>query len=430
MFVIMSATSAQPGSPPPLAGERLAFTGTLASMTHKEAQTRAVECGGTATEHVSRQTTMLVVGEEGWPLEPDGKPSVKLQQVERWRNEGLPIRVVKESDWLTFVGLDGHRREMQRLYTPAMLSQLLGLSVHEIRRWERRGLIRPVSRIHRLPYFDFQEVTGARRLAELLAAGVSVGEIQNSLAALRTVLGDVERPLAQLQILARDRHLVYRDAQGRLKTARGQRLFDFEGPADEAPASGDGPTATLPLPTPDRSRWKAADWCDHGRELTDAGNLAAAVEAYRMSLIDEHDAPEVHFHLAESLYRLDNLQGALERYHVAVELDPQYVEAWTQLGCLHAQLGEPDAAVVALKIALDVHPNCPDAHLHLAETLHQLGKTADAIPHWRTYLKFDTRGPWAEAARRRLEEAGDSRAEDRATDRAAEDRATEERRPE
>ena len=58
---------------PALAGERVAFTGTLASMTHRESHiTRVVEHGGNAGEHVSRQTTMLVIGEEGWPLEPDG----------------------------------------------------------------------------------------------------------------------------------------------------------------------------------------------------------------------------------------------------------------------------------------------------------------------------------------------------------------------
>src|SRR5258708_825738 len=76
-----------------LAGERLAFTGTLASMTHKEAHLRAVEAGGVATEHVSRQTTMLVIGEEGWPLEADGQPSVKLQHAERLRAEGLDLRI-------------------------------------------------------------------------------------------------------------------------------------------------------------------------------------------------------------------------------------------------------------------------------------------------------------------------------------------------
>src|SRR5262245_66422216 len=89
--LLMDSTPSQPRLPqsPPLAGERLAFTGTLASMTHKDAHARTAECGGSAAEHVSRQTTMLVIGEEGWPLEEDGSPSVKLQHVERLRTEGL-----------------------------------------------------------------------------------------------------------------------------------------------------------------------------------------------------------------------------------------------------------------------------------------------------------------------------------------------------
>ena len=68
-------------SSPCLQGERLSFTGTLASMTHKQAHELVVEHGGEATRHVSKQTSMLVVGEEGWPLEDDGHPSQKLQQI-------------------------------------------------------------------------------------------------------------------------------------------------------------------------------------------------------------------------------------------------------------------------------------------------------------------------------------------------------------
>src|SRR5579864_2514997 len=96
-------------SSPVLAGEHVSFTGTLASMTHKEAHARVVECGGTAAEHVSRQSTMLVIGEEGWPLEADGKPSVKLQHAQKLNAEGLDIRIVNESEWLGFVELDGWR---------------------------------------------------------------------------------------------------------------------------------------------------------------------------------------------------------------------------------------------------------------------------------------------------------------------------------
>lgn len=390
---------------PPLAGERVAFTGTLASMTHRDAHARVVENGGVAGEHVSRQTSMLVIGEEGWPLEPDGKPSVKLQYAERLNAEGLDIRIVRESEWLGFVGLDGRRGELHRRCTPAMLSQMLDISVHEIRRWERSGLIKAVAHVCRLPFFDFQEVAGARRLADLVDAGVPVREIQASLARLESVMGVGSRPLAQLDILAADKHLLYRDAEGRLKTTAGQRLFDFDGPPPaDAPV---GETISLPVrEVPSRDDWTARDWFEEGRRLADAGELAPAIESFRMSLLDDHDAPEVQFHLAEAQYRQGNVHAALERYHVATELDHNYLEAWTQIGCLLAELDRLAEAIDAFDVAIDIHPDYPDAHLHKAESLHQAGRTAEAVPHWQKYLEFDQTGPWAEAARKRLEEAG------------------------
>jgi tetratricopeptide (TPR) repeat protein len=266
------------------------------------------------------------------------------------------------------------------------------------------GLIKAVAHVCRLPFFDFQEVAGARRLAELVDAGVPVREIQSSLARLEAVIGVGSRPLAQLDILAADKHLLYRDAQGRLKTAAGQRLFDFDGPLPAAVPVDE----SIPLPTPEapsRQNWTSHDWFDEGRRLADEGSLAPAIEAFRMSLMGEHDAPEVHFHLAEALYREGNPNAALERYHVAAELDRNYLEAWTQIGCLLAELGQFVQAIDAFSIAIDIHPDYPDAHLHKAESLHQAGRTAEAVPHWQKYLEFDQTGPWAESARQRLEEA-------------------------
>jgi tetratricopeptide (TPR) repeat protein len=286
-----------------------------------------------------------------------------------------------------------------------MLSQILGLPVHTIRRWERMGLIKAVSHVGRLPFFDFQEVASARRLAELVGAGVPVREIQNSLAQLEIVVGAGARPLAQLEVLASDRHLVYRDECGRLKTASGQRVFDFAGPAPEK--RGDDKALLHPAALlPDRSHWTSHDWFEEGRRLADEGELAQAVEALRMSLMEEFDAPEVQFHLAEALYRQGNAKGAIERYHVAAELDHNYLEAWTQIGCILAELGQFGPAIEAFDIALDIHPDYPDVHLHKAETLCQAGRWPEAVLHWRKYLEFDQTGPWAEATLKRLEEFG------------------------
>src|SRR5262245_24049715 len=133
-------------SSPPMRGERVSFTGILASMTHAQAADKVVEQGGQASEHISRQSTLLVVGEEGWPLEDDGHVSVKLQHAQRLQAEGVAIRVLNESEWLFLMGLTHDSEQVRRLYTPAMLSSLLHLDVHVIRRWERVGLIRAVQR--------------------------------------------------------------------------------------------------------------------------------------------------------------------------------------------------------------------------------------------------------------------------------------------
>jgi tetratricopeptide (TPR) repeat protein len=428
-------------SSPCLAGERVAFTGTLASMTHQQAHDLAQKHGGTSTQHVSRQTTMLIVGEEGWPLEPDGRPSLNMQDASRLQQEGLPLRIVSESDWLRLLGLDGRCREVHALYTPAMLSRSLDVPIGTIRRWERLGLIRPVKKVFRLPYFDYAEAAGVRRLNELLNAGVPRSQLEASLAKIRHLLPGIERPLAQLNLLAQDSRLVARDDHGLFEPTTGQRCFDFspmgksQSPplphsgresADSAtedeeasviafrivtPQSADAtgpPSPGESGPTDARANWSGEQWFAEGCRHLDAHRPEAAIEAFRLGLMNRPDSPEIHFHLAESLFRVGRADAALERYYAAVEGDHNYLEAWMQIGALLATRGELEPALDALKLALSVHADYPDAHWHAADVLLQLGRTEEAAYHWRSYLKFDTRGPWADEARQRLEEIGET----------------------
>ena len=212
----------------PLSGETVALTGTLASMTHRDAISMVEQYGGRATHSVSGSTTMLVIGEEGWPLEDDGGASQKLQQVMQMIADGLEVRILAESDWLQLLGLDDHREEIRRAHTPAMLSRLLDVPVRMIRRWARLGLIKPVRRIGRLPYFDYREVASARRLASLLEQGVSAQTLEKSLAELSLTIAGTDRSLAQLSLLVQDEKVLMRDDRGILNPRTGQRLLDFD----------------------------------------------------------------------------------------------------------------------------------------------------------------------------------------------------------
>lgn len=382
-------------APPILAGQRVALTGTLASMTHQQAQEVIRSNGGDATDRVSGQTTLLIVGEEGWPLDENGHPSIDFQKAETLRVNGLPIRIVTESDFLRMVGMS-ESESAGRLYTPAMLTRLLDVPPGLIRRWERLRLLRPAKKTGRLPYFDFREVTRVRRLIELLGDGVPRERLETSLRQLSGLAG-FDAAVEQLDLVADGGRLLVRDGYGLFQPNSGQRLFDFE--TEDVEQDDDQPLL-FPLPPGPKTE---ADWHDRGLELLDAGQTAEAIEAFRAAIRIMPSAPELHFILAESLYNAGETAAALERFRVAVEWDDEYVEAWTQIGALHIERGEPIAAKAAFEQALKLFPDHADAHYHMAGVLEELGDVAGAIEALNTFLIYEPDGVWSDMARQRLE---------------------------
>ena len=257
----------------------------------------------------------------------------------------------------------------------------------------------------------------------MLKSGIPRDRIEQSLRGLRQLLPSVDRPLAQLEILAQDSRVVFRDGKGLVEARTGQRMLDFEAAptVDALSASSESNSddliefdagsapSTIPLPsfgvvtetTP--ANWNAEEWFDHGCELLGDDEIPEAIEAFRMGLMLCPDDAEIHFYLASALYRKGNVGGAMERYHVAVELDHEYIEAWTQLGCLRFETGDSQAAIEAFDIALTCHSDYPDAVYHKATVLSELGRNDEAVVFWKQYLEFDQDGPWATAVIERLE---------------------------
>ena len=402
-------TADHAATPPPprvLEGERITFTGTLASMTHKQAADLVEEHGGEASAHLSRQTTILVVGEEGWPLESDGKPSQKYRQVQAWQSFGLEVRVIRESDWLQLLGLADRCQDVHRLHTPAMLGQMLNLPIPLIRRWEQIGLITAAKRICRLPYFDFQEVARLGRLSQLLESGVSRNQLERSLFAIEALFPEANRPRGMLSLLARGKELLLQDGHGLIEPLSRQRLLGFDDAEPSANPADAPPSLAFPFQqsaSPAAQPTTASEWFQRGCGLLrDEDDASAAIEAFRMSLMLQPGDAETQFCLADALYRAGCADAAMERYYAVIESDRTYVEAWTQIGCLHVERNEYEAAIAAFRIALDLHPDYPDAHLQLAEALATVDRHDEATEHWSRYLDFDDRGPWADLARQRL----------------------------
>jgi tetratricopeptide (TPR) repeat protein len=115
---------------------------------------------------------------------------------------------------------------------------------------------------------------------------------------------------------------------------------------------------------------------------------------------------EIHFALADVLYRAGDLSAARERYYAALELDEEYVEARASLGCVLAETGELELAAATFEGALEYHADFADVHFHLANTLERLERAEEAQVHFAVFLELAPESPWAEAARDRLAAAG------------------------
>lgn len=391
-----------------LEGKTVAFVGRLASMPRREAAQLVRQHGGSVADQPGPAVDLAVVGEHGLPLSADGGDDDWFDPALREAAEQGRLEVLGETQFWERLGLVDHQPDIHRLYTPAILARLLDVPVAVIRRWHRRGLIVPVREVRKLPYFDFQEVATARRLAELLAAGVSPRAIEKKLEALARWLPDVERPLAQLSVIVEGKEILLRQGDGLVEPG-GQLRFDFEA-AEAAPEAHDGPTSEPELTrafvslSQHRPSADAApeELCRLAAEMEEEGQLEAAAELYRAALAAAGPSAEVCFQLAELLYRLGDTGAARERYYTAIELDDDYVEARANLGCVLAETGRPDLAVAAFEGALRFHPDYADVHYHLARILDDTDHAAEALVHWQAFSRLAPDSPWAEEARQRL----------------------------
>ena len=404
-----------------LIGRRIAFTGRLGGMNRRQATNLLRSYGAVVVESEASPIDWLVIGAEESPL---AEADLVLEAT-RNRRDPAHVVVVRETELWQQLGLVDAEQSVRQLYTPAMLAQLLDVSVRVIRRWHRRGLIKPVRTLHRLPYFDFQEVATARRLAQWVASGAKPEMIERRLMEIIDVVPDVRRPLDQLGILIEGKHVLLRQGEGLIEPG-GQLRFDFDALEEDSasrPAAADPSILRFqPAQSPYGDQAAGTDFHDgfgfspdseadeddddlllSAYLAEDEGDLATAIDCYHAILARDGWRADVHFQIAELLYRLGEPIAARERYYAALEVDPDYVEARASLAGVLAESGQPELAVAAYRGALVLHDDYAEVHYNLGTLLDQLHRFVEARHHWQRFLQLSPQSPWADEARARLE---------------------------
>lgn len=302
---------------------------------------------------------------------------------------------------------------IRRLYTTALMAEVLGVPPAAVRHWVRGGLLVPARSAGSLEWFDFEQLVAGRHLARLLRAGLSLREIDAKLAGLAPGGAPAAVRMAE-RIVADGRRLSIRHGDLLLGPGRQMQFAFYTTPLRARPPEATPCTAWRPsAPEPSAASLvtrrpcpaavEATEILDLADELEAAGEFVEAAEALRAVLQAQGPSAQVMFMLAELLYRSGDLTAARERYYAAIEIDPDHLRARTSLGCVLAELGDHELALAALEGVLRQEPGYADAHWHIAGVLRDLSRPAEARHHLGLFLALAPESPWAALARGFLE---------------------------
>lgn len=85
-------------------GRKVVFTGTLLSMTRKEAMQRVVNAGGTISDTLTDDTDFLVTGVQDYSKLAGGHESSKTKKAKMLMSNGRSIQIIDEKDFIRIIG--------------------------------------------------------------------------------------------------------------------------------------------------------------------------------------------------------------------------------------------------------------------------------------------------------------------------------------
>jgi tetratricopeptide (TPR) repeat protein len=335
-------------------------------MKRAEAFALVDKHGGQPREGVTKDTSLLIVGELGWPLQDDGRPSNSLATAKTY---GIPI--VNERRFLEWVG-KSVQQEQAKTYTARQLAALSKLPPEVVEQLSIFGLIEAHADL-----YGFRDLAAARQVAQLLGSGTPLSVITKSLRDIRKWLPDARLSNLRLFPQSGDQVLV-EQVKGRTDS-KGQFVLDVTEPEDSADAA-----------------------FAQAQSAEEAGDEAAAEAHYRRVMKLDPSDPAAGLNLGNLLRAQRRMVEAEAAYRSAVKADARFAPAWHNLADLLDDGGRLAEAVECEQRALDADPGYTDAIFNMALFLQRLERHAQAAPLWRRYLELDRDSPWAERAKRAL----------------------------
>ncbi len=253
-------------------------------------------------------------------------------------------------------------------YSVAEAARMFALPEARLRYWSQTGFISPSLRQGGRRYYAFTDLVAVKVAKELLDAGHPLKRVRRSLDALREQVPGDAGPLSRLRIRSDHDRIVVDAASGRFEASTGQCLLDFDlkdvreqvAEVRSLPWVGSANDDAVGFGT------TAYDAFLHGNEAEARWHDTGAPNPVHPAFVEARKA-----------------------YEKAVELDPAFGAAWTNLGGLMAASGDLDAARDHFDEALRCDPDQEEARCNLAELALRDGDYDLAIEGFRAVLSGD-----------------------------------------
>ncbi|NIR72452.1 tetratricopeptide repeat protein [candidate division KSB1 bacterium] len=116
------------------------------------------------------------------------------------------------------------------------------------------------------------------------------------------------------------------------------------------------------------------------------GRIDEAIQQFKIALQLRPD-PEGHVYVANLLRELNRLDEAADHYRAAINLQPNYIVAYNNLGQLLLEMGQVEEGLMWVEKALRLDRRFPDAYISLGTFYVRKGRDAEAIATYRQGLQ-------------------------------------------
>ena len=274
-------------------------------------------------------------------------------------------------------------------------SNILGIKTGRLRYWKRIGLVTPSNLKKGRRCYGFQDLICLKTAQGLVAQGLQATQMRNGVESLKKKFPGFDNYLANKRVYVFGSHAIIRHKDRFIEPQSGQLLFEFD--LDDFAEEVEHRIKHF------ESEKTAEGWFQEGlRYDSSKDTYPLALEAYQKAVELDPNFGNAYVNMGNIYYRQELFVDAERCYRLAITCDPDHAKAYYNLGNTLDELPCTQEAGDCYQKSLEKDPNFSDAHYNLAATCEKLTLWEAACTHWKSYLNLDPVGKHADFARKRI----------------------------